>query len=100
MIQAAVERKGGRGSAITGLTTTFQKWFEGWLPYHPRECPRRGSGSIVNPFPNRVAELRRRRQRGSGRDPRLRRWRPMVLPQDQAGAGRDFIGEVKMGKPA
>jgi hypothetical protein len=24
----------------------------------------------------------------------------MVLRQDQAGAARDFIGEVKMGKPA
>jgi hypothetical protein len=80
------------------LATTFQKGFERWLPCHPRDRPRCGSGSIINAFHNRVAEPRRHRQRGSSRDPRLRRWRPMVLRQDQAGAGRDFIREVKMGK--
>jgi len=47
MIQAALERKGGRGSGITYLTTTFRKWCERWLPYHPRDRPRRGSGSVV-----------------------------------------------------
>jgi hypothetical protein len=86
-IQTAVERKGGRGSGITCLATTFQKWFECWLPYHRRDHPRRGSGSIISAFANRVAEPRRYRQRGSGRAPRLRRWRPMVLRRIQQSVG-------------